>query len=250
MLKEERYDKILEILEKEKYVSAHKLSKMLFVSLPTVRRDLEELSLRHQIIRSHGGAKKIENEHIVAPLDFRKSINSAEKKKLCRGAATVVQDNDIVFVDASTTTLQIADFLSEKKNLTVITNGIPLAATLVKKGIKTYCTGGEIFENSLANFGSFAEEFIQHFNIDVLIFSCHGVNEKGILTDPSLPETQIRKTAIAHSKKTVFLCDETKLNRSAPFNLVPIQKIDYIVTNSNKIYDYFEKKDHDKITIV
>ena len=250
MLKEERYDKILEILEKENYVSAHKLSKMLYVSLPTVRRDLTELSLRHQIIRSHGGAKKIESEHIVAPLDFRKTINSAEKKRLCRAAVKFVSDNDIVFVDASTTTLQIADFLSEKKNLTVITNGIPLASNLVKKGIKTYCTGGEIFENSLAHFGSFAEDFIQKFNIDVLIFSCHGVNKKGMLTDPSLPETQMRKTAVNQSAKTVFLCDESKLSLSAPYNLFPIWQLDHIVTNSDKIYDYFEKKDYDKITIV
>lgn len=249
MLKEERYDKILEILEEENYVSAHKLSKLLYVSLPTVRRDLTELALRRQIIRSHGGAKKIQNEHIVAPLDFRKTINSAEKRKLCRKAAEFVQDNDIVFVDASTTTLQIAEFLSERKNLTVITNGIPLAATLVKKGLKTYCTGGEIFENSLANFGSFAEDFIQKFNIDVLIFSCHGVNEKGILTDPSLPETQIRKTAIAQSKMTVFLCDETKLRLSAPFNLVPIQKMDHIITNTEKLCEMFDIE-KGKITVV
>lgn len=250
MLKEERYDKILEILEEENYVSAHKLSKMLYVSLPTIRRDLTELQLRKQIIRSHGGAKKIQNERIVAPLDFRKTVNSIEKRKLCRGAATFVEDNDIVFVDASTTTMQIADFLAEKKNLTVLTNGIPLAATLVKKGIKTYCTGGEIFENSLASFGSFAEEFIQKFNIDILIFSCHGVNEKGILTDPSLPETQIRKTAISQSKKTVFLCDESKLNRSAPFNLVPIQKINYIVTNSEKFQELFVLNENNNVIVV
>ena len=139
--------------------------------------------------------------------------------------------------------------LSERKNLTVITNGIPLAATLVKKGIKTYCTGGEIFENSLANFGSFAEDFIQKFNIDVLIFSCHGINEKGILTDPSLPETQMRKTAIAQSKKTVFLCDETKLKLSAPFNLVPIQKMDHIVTNTHELTEMFDIE-KEKITVI
>lgn len=250
MLKEERHDKILEILKEENYVSTHKLSKMLYVSLPTIRRDLTELQLQKQIIRSHGGAKKIQSEHIVAPLDFRKTVNSTEKRKLCRSAAAFVEDNDIVFVDASTTSLQIADFLTEKKSITVLTNGIPLAATLVKKGIKTYCVGGEIFENSLANFGSFAEEFIQKFNIDIFIFSCHGVNEKGILTDPSLPETQIRKTAIAQSKKTVFLCDESKLNCSAPFNLVPIQKIDYVVTNTKKLQELFMPDASNKIIVV
>ncbi len=239
MLKEERYDKILEILEKEQYVSAAKLSKMLYVSLPTIRRDLAELGRRHQIIRSHGGAKKIQAEHIVTPLNFRKTVNVTEKRELCRRAAKLVNDNDIIFIDASTTTLQMADFLSEKKGITVITNGIPIASLLVKKGIKTFCTGGEIFENSMAHFGSFAEDFIRRFNIDTFFFSCHGVNEKGMLTDPSLPETQIRKVAINQSKKTVFLCDKTKFSLSTPYNLISIEEIDCVITNLPKINEYY-----------
>ena len=250
MLKEERYDKILEILEVEQYISAEKLSKMLYVSLPTIRRDLAELKRRNRIVRSHGGAKKIQAEHIVAPLNFRKTVRSAEKRDLCRKAVELINDNDIIFIDSSTTTLQMADFLGDKKGITVITNGITLAALLVKKGIKTYCTGGEIFENSLAHFGSFAEEFIQRFNIDILFFSCHGVNEKGMLTDPSLPETQIRRVAISQSKKTVFLCDETKFSLSTPYNLVPIQTVDCIITNTDKVKRYFNGECPKHIIIV
>ncbi len=250
MLKEERYDKILAILEEEQYISALKLSKMLYVSLPTIRRDLAELARRNQIIRSHGGAKKIHAEHIVTPLNFRKTVHAAEKRMLCKAAANLVNDNEIIFIDSSTTTLQMADFLGEKKGITVITNGISLATLLVKKGIKTYCTGGEIFENSLAHFGSFAEEFIQRFNIDVLFFSCHGVNDKGMLTDPSLPETQIRKVAINQSKKTVFLCDETKFSLSTPYNLVSIQTIDCIITNTEKVNEYFNLGNNSEIIIV
>lgn len=250
MLKEERYDRILALLEEEGYVSAAALSKKLFVSLPTVRRDLAELQKRSLIVRSHGGAKKIQPEHIVAPLNFRKTVHAAQKRALCRAAAELVQDNDILFIDASTTTLQMADFLSEKKQITVITNGIPLATVLSSKGIRTFCTGGEIFGNSLAQFGSFAEEFIQRFNIDLLFFSCHGVNEKGILTDPSLPETQIRKIAIGQAKKTVFLCDETKLSLSTPYNLIPIRKLDVVITDSPKVKHFFTPEDETKIILV
>lgn len=250
MLKEERYDQILAILEEEQYISASKLSKMLYVSLPTIRRDLAELGRRNQIVRSHGGAKKIQAEHIVAPLDFRKTVHAAEKRALCRRAASLVEDNNIIFIDASTTTLQMAEFLNDKKGITVITNGIPIATLLVQKGIKTYCTGGEIFENSLAHFGSFAEEFIQRFNIDILFFSCHGVNEKGMLTDPSLPETQIRKVAINQSKKTVFLCDKTKISLSTPYNLVPIETIDCIITDTNEVNKYFPAQCSNEIIVV
>ena len=248
MLKEERYDKIISILETEKYVSAQKLSSLLYVSLPTIRRDLAELDRRNQIIRSHGGAKAIEPEHIVAPLDFRKTVNSTAKRRLCQAAANLVNDNDIIFIDSSTTTLQMADFLSEKKNITVITNGITLAALLVNKGIKTYCTGGEIFQNSLAHFGSFAEEFIQKFNIDTVFFSCHGVNEKGMLTDPSLPETQIRKVAIGQSKKSVFLCDESKFLLSTPYNLMHIGEVSRVITDFSNAKSFVG--DHSTLIIV
>ena len=250
MLKEERYDKILALLEEEQYISAIRLSQMLYVSLPTIRRDLAELQRRNQIVRSHGGAKKIQSAHTVAPLNFRRTVNAVSKRNLCRAAAELVQDNEIIFVDSSTTTLQMADFLGEKKGITVITNGIPLATLLVKKGIKTYCTGGEIFENSMAHFGSFAEDFVRRFNIDTLFFSCHGVNERGLLTDPSLPETQIRKVAIGQSKKTVFLCDETKFSLSTPYNLVPIDTLDCIITDTDKVYRYFPGTCNSEIILV
>lgn len=250
MLKEERYERILELLEGNQYLSAQQLSRQLFVSLPTIRRDLAELQQRKQVVRSHGGAKKIHSEHIVAPLDFRKTVNATEKRALCRKAADLVQDNQILFIDASTTTLQMAQFLEEKKNITVITNGIALATLLVKKGIRTYCTGGEIFENSMAHFGSFAEDFIRRFNIDLLFFSCHGVNEAGMLTDPSLPETQIRRVAIGQAKKTVFLCDKTKINLSTPYNLVPIQSLDCIITDAEDIATRFSIDESTEILFV
>lgn len=250
MIKEERYENILALLEEERYMSVEELSRKLFVSMPTIRRDLAELQRREQIVRSHGGAKKNHPEHIVAPLDFRKTLHANEKRTLCRAAANLVKDDDIIFIDSSTTTLQMAEFLGEKKQITVITNGIPLASLLVQKGIKTYCTGGEIFANSMAHFGSFAEDFIRRFNVDTFFFSCHGVNEQGMLTDPSLPETQIRRVAIAQSKRTVFLCDETKLSLSTPYNLVSIRDIDCVISNTDLVKRYFRDEEVCKIIVV
>ncbi len=250
MFKEERYHEILTILEREKYCSAAELSQKLYVSLPTIRRDLTELQRRGQIVRSHGGAGIIRHESTVAPLDFRKTLNSDKKRQLCKAAASLVHENDIVFIDSSTTTLQMADFLDAKSRITVITNGIPLATLLAKKGIKTYCTGGEIFENSLAHFGSFAENFIRNFNIDTMFVSCHGVNENGILTDPSLPETQIRKVAFGQAKQSVFLCDESKLNAYAPYNFIHVNQFDHIVTNTDAIRRYLSPEEEAKLIIV
>ena len=86
--------------------------------------------------------------------------------------------------------------------------------------------------------------------VDTLFFSCYGINEKGMLNDPSLPETQIRKVAISQAKKTVFLCDETKLSLSAPYNLVPIKKMNYVISDTEKIQTYFENDMHTEIRVV
>lgn len=234
MLKEERYEKILEIINEEKYVSAADLSKRLFVSLPTIRRDLSELSERNQILRNHGGASKINPDHVSTPFNFRKTLNYNIKRKLCEKAAELINDNDIVFIDGSSTLFQISEFISAKKSITVITNGLPLSMTLRKKGIHTFCTGGEISEESFASAGCFAEEFINNFNFDIMFFSCSGVTPSGIITDTSLAESALRKKAAANSSKIVFLCDSSKFNKFAPHNLLPTCDTDYVITDYNK----------------
>lgn len=245
MFKEERYDKILKIIEQENYISADDLSRKLYVSLPTVRRDLAELHRRGQIIRSRGGAKKVNTENIVMPLNFRKTLNLPQKRKLCEAAAALIKENSLIFIDASSTVMQIADFITGNNSVTVVTNGIPLSVALSKKGIKTYCTGGEIQGQSLGFAGSYAEQFIAGFNFDVCFFSSKGVTEDGMIVDTSGPENMLRKAALRHSKKSVFLCDATKLNLTAPFNLAHISDISCVVTDhleiASKSYDI--KKD-------
>lgn len=76
-----------------------------------------------------------------------------------------------------------------------------------------------------------AEEFVRKFGIDICFFSSHGMNKNGIIADTSLPETQLRNTVISQSAQSVFLCDETKFGDTAPYNLMPVCDVDYIVTN-------------------
>lgn len=231
MLKDERYEKILKILDNEKYISSQELAKRLFVSLPTIRRDLAYLENKKKIVRNHGGARKINDEYMVVPLSFRETVNHIEKKRLCEAASKLIKDDSVVFLDGSTTVLQLAEFISAKQNVTVITNGIPVSLLLIKKNIRVYSTCGELLENSMAYAGSFAEEFIRKFNIDLCFFSSHGVDEKGIIVDTSLPETQLRGAVIKQSAQSVFLCDKTKFGVIAPYNLISMDEADYIVTN-------------------
>lgn len=241
MLKEERYDMILELLEKEKYMTAQVLSKKLFVSLPTIRRDLTELQKRNLIARSHGGAKKLNTEHIVMPINYRKTVNFKEKGQLCIAASKLINDGEIIFIDASTTTLQLAELLSKKGSLTVVTNSILLSTILTKKGIRCYCTGGELQQNSMCYAGEFAERFVSSFNFDKVFFSSHGVNDKGFIVDTSLPETILRQAIIRQSSKSVFLCDASKFTVTASFNLCKLDEISCIISNFEELSSFVPK---------
>lgn len=235
MLQEERYDKILEILEEEEYVSVGKLSQTLFVSLPTVRRDLAELEKRELILRSHGGAKKLQSENTVIPFEFRRAVNAKEKRKLCEAALPLISDNQIIFIDASSSAMQLAYLLSSEQNLTVITNSIILCTVLSKRGIKNYCTGGEFQQKSMCFAGEIAENTVADFNFDIMFFSSHGVSDENVITDTSYKETMLRRRVMGRSKKTVFLCDSSKFGESAPYNLAPLDKLDYIVTDKSDL---------------
>ena len=132
----------------------------------------------------------------------------------------------------------------------MITNSPKTSLKLAELKIRSLSTGGLLLENSISFVGAHAENFVRNFNADIFFFSCHGVSEKGILTDPSLPETQIRKVAINQSRKTVFLCDESKFSLSTPYNLVPISTLDYVITNSSRVKEYVKSQDSKNIIIV
>ncbi len=230
MLKSERQQRILDIVNESNYVSATKLSKTLFASLPTIRRDLSELEKEGVIKRNHGGAMRITEGSFPLPLEFRSGHNIHEKIEMCKKAAKLISDGDVIFIDASTSTMYIADYITAK-DVTVVTNGMPIAMLLVKKGIKTFFTGGEVFSNSMGCNGKFAENLAQSFNYNLAFFSAYGVNERGMIVDPVLTEISLRKEVFKTSEKIVFLYVKSKENLTAPYNLVPIDDIDIVITN-------------------
>ncbi len=230
MLKSERQQKILDIVNASNYVSVNKLSKKLFASLPTIRRDLSELEAKGVIKRNHGGAMRIADGSVLLPLEFRSGHDTHDKIELCKKAAKLISNGDVIFIDASTSTMYIADFITAE-DVTAVTNGMPIATLLAKKGVKTYFTGGEVFPNSMGCSGRFAESTALNFNYNLAFFSAYGVNAKGVIVDPSLSEISLRKEVFKNTEKTVFIYVKSKENLTAPYNLAHIDDVDIVITN-------------------
>lgn len=147
ILKSKRKQLIMEKLSHDKFVRLDDLVSLLDTSESTVRRDLDELESERKLHRVHGGAElphSLQEEFT----NQQKSIkNIQEKMQVARKAASLVSNDDVIFVDAGTTNELLLGYLNQD-NLTVVTNSIHHAAKLVDKNIQTIIIGGHVKKNN------------------------------------------------------------------------------------------------------
>lgn len=231
-MKENQEKDILEILQSNQYASIDELAEKLYVSPSTVRRKLNVLQKKGLVTRTHGGAQLNDDNNFFPSFTFRVHVNSFEKKKMALSAIKLIKNGDLIFLDGTTSAFFIADYLSEFKNIRVITNGIDTLSVLAKNNITAYSTGGCIQEvNRSVLVGHYAEEMISNFHADIAFFSAQSVNNDGEIYDCFEEENVIRKAMIKHASKKVFLCDSTKFGKTSLFHLCSLNDVDYIVSN-------------------
>lgn len=231
MRKDVRLKQILDLLDQRGAITAESLSQEFFVSLPTIYRDLRELSRQNLIIHNHGMVQPARIQTVTTPFDFRRNLNAPAKAAIAKAAAALIRDHSTIFIDASTTASYLIGELSRFRNLQVVTNGLVTAVLLARAGIPTCCLGGTPVENSLAVGGPRTLELLQRFDVDMMLFSAYGVNSRGIIVDPSEEEVGLRRYALQHTT-SVLLCDESKFGRNSIFQVAPLSEVDYLVTDA------------------
>jgi len=238
MLRHERAQQILALLSQRGSMTVDALSRELYVSQPTIRRDLSQMQREGLLVRTHGGAVALGDGKAEIPVSMRSTLHMPEKLRLDRAAAQLVKNGSVLFIDASSTALHIIDHLSAFDGLKVITNSMQAAMLLQKYQIRTYCTGGEMIDQSLAFAGSAAERMIADFNIDLMFFSCSGVNDRGWIVDYGERETELRRRVMTQSAQRVFLCDHSKFGVNSTYNVARLSDMDVIITDAPLPRDY------------
>ena len=227
-----REEKYLRLLSEREY-SVKELSEKLFISEPTVRRDIISLK-KKDLITSHRGIVSLKSKYADQriPLFIRNEEYNDAKKEIAIKAASHIKDGDVIMLDASTTAYHLLPHLTAFKNILVITNGAKTAIDAAAMGIKTICTGGEMLLESFSYIGSDAETILRNYNADVAFFSCRGLSEEGIITDNSIPENSIRRIMIKNSKKSYLLCDKSKFGKKYLNTLCYKDDIDGIISDN------------------
>ena len=225
----DREKSILEYLGQNREATIEELCKRLFVSAPTIRRDLKALSESGKIIRTHGGAFLNNLPWESTPQELREKEYVIEKDIIAKKCLDLIKDGDTVMIDASSTGLQLVKLLYAKSSIIIITNSTKASLISAKTGVKTFVSGGETSKTSFGYIGSFAEEFIRKFNADICFFSVSSLTPDGRLTDNSIAENQISKTMIECSKKSVLMLNSQKIGEPQLNTLCTLNDIDFVV---------------------
>ncbi len=226
----ERQEKILKYVSQRNSISVRELSKLLFVSQPTIRRDLTKLENEGKVLRTHGGVilHKIADNQVS--LAFREEQNNMSKKIIAEKASKLIHNSDVIFMDASSTVSYLVPHLEKFKDIIVITNSPKTSIKLAERKIKNYCTGGLMLLHSIAYVGNEAENFISNINADIFFFSSRGITDDGVITDSSIEEAVIKKAMLKNSARSYFLCDESKIGKKFMYNITTSKDIDGVIT--------------------
>lgn len=235
----DRRVKILDILNSQGQVAVNELSNFFNVSEVTIRNDLSHLENKGLLIKTRGGALKIQSVGIDQHLNEKAKINSRDKQAIGKKAAEIINDNDTIIIDSGTTTVEIAKHLTGKKNLTVVTNALNIASQLINDEIRVVVLGGMLRSNSLSLVGPIAESSIKNFYCDKCFIGVDGIDSDSGIYTPIPEEANLNKLMIEISKEVIIVTDSSKFKRKSFGFIAPITKVNMIITDSKIPEDEF-----------
>lgn len=228
----ERLEKIEQSLASQSRVSVATLARLLRVSPVTIRADLTELEKRGRVVRVHGGAMAANKTAHELNFESRSQIQHAAKRAIGKYAASLVRDGDSIFLDASTTALELARHVRERHELTIITNSIRSAQELATYPTLTVIMpGGMVRREAFSLVGMWSEDLIQQFNIGRAFMGARGFTLEEGLTDVNADEVALKRAIVNVAKEVVALIDHSKWNQVALASFCSLERLAMIITD-------------------
>lgn len=183
------------------------------LSRSTVRRTLIAMEEKKLLKRVRGGAEAIEEVDAILPMDFQEVFNANKEDKIiiAKKAASLIQDNDVIFIDSGSTCFYMIDYIKAKE-ITVVTNGIMHIQKLMAKGINTYILGGYAKPEKNLIMGEDMVNKISVMNFDKAFLGTMGIDARSGFTTMMLEDGEVKKAVIKSSDKCYILADKSKFN--------------------------------------
>ncbi len=221
-----RRDTIVNILQEKGQVSVSDLAEQFSVSPLTIRRDLEYLEAREIVTRQYGTATLVSHLARSGHSEQARSLQA-----IAHEAAKHVEDGDVIFINASSTALQILKYITAH-NVTVVTNNGGALLLDEAPHVSVQLTGGEVHLPRVSMTGERAIDFIKHFSADKCFLGATGVSATYGLTSATAPEPAVNAIMLERSRKHLVVADCSKIGVVASFQFASPNQIDLLVTDT------------------
>jgi DeoR family transcriptional regulator, aga operon transcriptional repressor len=221
------------------------LARQFSVSAQTIRKDLHYLAEKGVATRSYGGAISSDVIRVAQEpaVEAKRGIHMAEKERIGRAAAAMIKPGDSVLLDSGTTTIQIARFIQDDEDITVVTNDFGVLAALAEKTkINVVMLGGALRRKNMAFYGAQTETAIESLLVDRLFLGVDGFDlERGITTHYE-PEAMLNRKMVGVARQVIAVTDSSKFGKTCLHRIVGIDEIDLLITDQ-AAPDYIARPD-------
>jgi DeoR/GlpR family transcriptional regulator of sugar metabolism len=230
---QERLDQIVTLVQEKGRVSVADLSDHFGVSAVTIRNDLTSLQQQGLLVRTHGGAV-IQSDPNMEPPAFalRKELHRAEKERIGQAAAALIRDGDSVALDASTTAWQIARHLKDRRELTIVTNGLFIALEFLDSpAVTVVMPGGALRTASASLVGDEGACILERYHVQKGFFGAGGFTLEEGLTDTNQYEVKLKQRMVERSKEVIAVVDSSKWGQVTFASLASVEQLDQVIAD-------------------
>lgn len=227
----ERLNDIIRILRETPQISVAELSRQIFTSKSTLRRDLIELENTNIIQRQYGMIQLLQGNNIEFTYEKRRNVNVRLKRIISHQIADKIPSNAAFFIDGSSTFFSLPELLHNQVGLHVITNNVNMGLQFNSlNNIETIIIGGKMAPRSASTLGSTTIEEIQSFHPDFALLSTGSIDAGGIyVADPE--QAAVKEAMIANAKCVIFGIDSTKFDQSDYIRITNMNQINEVITD-------------------
>jgi len=230
MISNNRQLQILELLAEKGNVTVEELAEDLKVSKMTIRRDLEKLQENNLLQRTHGGA--LMNRVLLQEMAYneKREENSEIKQCITKKAVSFIEKNKIIFLDAGTTTFELAQKIPTE-GLTIITNDIRIAAHIMLTNNTVIFLGGLIGKETGSVTDASAQDMLKKFNIDIAFLGTSSIDNDMNLCTPDINRMKMKQVAFKAAEKSVLLVDSSKFFSKSIYKILNINNFDIVISD-------------------
>lgn len=233
MYAEERQQRILQQAREQGRVEVAALTALLGVTSETVRRDLTALERHGLLRRVHGGAIPLERLGFEPGIAARDAVLTAEKERIAKAALDELPAEGSILLDAGTTTARLADALPSDRELTVVTNSLPIAMKLsTRPNLTMLFLGGRVRGRTLAAVDVWATRALEDTFVDVAFIGTNGFSVERGLTTPDSTEAAVKAAMIASARRAIVLADHTKFGNDNLIRFGSLEDVELLITDS------------------